>query len=1845
MAPRNQTDGRPLSVEFAAPRGEAGSDVDIVLIFNKSMRSLDSKAPAAVPVSLSPSLAGHWEWIGSRILHFVPTAWTVPRATEYEVVVPVGTRALDGSEFLRPFVMAFQTPRPRVESVAIENKPNGVITLTIHPETTPDEVQHATHLTLSVSGKTVDIPFKTRDSEQDSGVDLVPLQPLPHDVDVSVAVDGSLHSSEGPRTLGETWHGTVHTYGPLVIHGECPTNNADEAQPTEHPPVNDRSCLWGQVTLEFSSPVSPKDAMRAVSITPYAKINPLDASDTESTQEVVLNAAFIPGKEYTVRVAPWLRGGRGKKSRLLRDTYGEALAKPWSQSFRFRPEPAEEPMSPVRIWASGSIIDTAPPTAVNAYASKLSELGVTTASLTLPEYALLANDDAARASPSIAGAKHWKVPLSPSNKGKARIALDGLFGDLGHERGGAIVALDDNGKPLAQWMAHVTDLGLTTVSTPFDRLAWVTHLSTATPIAGVTVDFMPSSDGHKPSTGQTDAEGFYFDSAAEPRTMPDSVSAQHQDDWTVERSGYERELPGLGKASVFTNQGIYRPGETVRIKGIMRAFTRTGIDIPKQRDVSVSVKPYEGTMQATLSAKLDDFGTFSTSWVIPTSIKLGVHFLEACLTLWQKPICGHAQFRVAEFRPPTFLVDTKAARDRYVRGDTVQCNAQARLLFGMPLRDAPIEWNASSTSAYFRPPIEEFYFWSGGSLDYRERDTHEATGRLDQAGAHVMDHKLSLGVAGDPAVHFTCQAGVTDSSHQQEFDTYTVLVHPAEFYLGIKSASTMEVSYVRPGTPIPIDVIAAEPDGARRAAVDVRLTFRRVTSTGGLGEVLSQCETKTGQTKKICTFIPGQPGNYKVVAEAADPRGNRVRAEMSVGCYVPKPQPAVRQTVSEPSTITPSPRSEVNLDKSAYEVGETAHLELASPFDTSEALVTVVREGILARRRVTLSSSSATLELPIVDAYVPNALVSVHFLKGRTSPPASFDDPGAPAARYFETDLRVSPAGHKLNVKVAPSTKKALPGQNLDVELTVTDASGLPERCQLTVYATDEAVLALTGYSTPDPFGTFLDERRVWLTELDSRQFLLDRASMRGGWHQTLAPKVRMGATTIGNNELSVRQDMRTAVYFNPDLRTNARGQAHVSFRLPESLSSFRVMAVAVAKDRFGSAATSVTTSKALMLRPALPRLLRAGDEAEAAVLVTSSLDHPMNTTVSLVAEGLKLLGEASQTVAVGAGATAEVRFSVRTSGVGRARLRFSGVASSGERDRVELPIDVKAPNVLQTVALYGDTTSVAGERLGNLHGVRPDVGGLSVSLASSALVGLDTDIQSLIEYPYGCTEQLASQLLPLVALTDLARSTGVEPTRNQDEAVKQMLTEITARQRSDGGFSYWPGSARSDPWISIQALTALIEAKSRGFDVPASILEKAARYARALVAKQGSSVKNGALGVYALDVLVQIAKPTTAETSGLHDAFEQRARLPLFARALLLHALATAHEDRAAVATVAREIEQSIRVDGPVAVSIPSNPDFAELLDSNVRTTALVLRALLAYDPRHPLISPLARGLLAARTGPNASFRTTQEAGWALVALNEYRKAREPSHEPFDARVFLGPALLAEARLSGNDLRASKFFIPTSKLGPSSGDVLAFEARGQGMLFYQARLTYSLPALPTEPRENGFIVHRTMRVTDRESASGRDAATTALQQLRETPDAIPVGSLVAVGVTFGTILPRNQVVIDCPVPAGLEITDFEHATSASLGPNAEAPHVVWLGNPGRNSQKDNNWIMPSHSEVRDDRMLFFFDHLDPGLYQAHFLTRATTLGTFIAPPAEVTEMYAPEISGLSRADRVRVVP
>jgi uncharacterized protein YfaS (alpha-2-macroglobulin family) len=230
-----------------------------------------------------------------------------------------------------------------------------------------------------------------------------------------------------------------------------------------------------------------------------------------------------------------------------------------------------------------------------------------------------------------------------------------------------------------------------------------------------------------------------------------------------------------------------------------------------------------------------------------------------------------------------------------------------------------------------------------------------------------------------------------------------------------------------------------------------------------------------------------------------------------------------------------------------------------------------------------------------------------------------------------------------------------------------------------------------------------------------------------------------------GGGALGVRSRFETTAVFAPELVTDAEGRASLELDVPDNLTTFRLMAVAVSDDdRYGVGSTTFRVNKPLMLRPALPRALRAGDRFEAAVVVNGRGVPPGPATVELAVTGATLEGPATRSVELGSDAAAEARFTVVAREPGEARFQFSATAGA-ERDGVSSVRRVASPARIETTALYGSTDGAEAQALGDLSALRPDVGGLSLQLASTALVGLDAGLGQLLDYPYACTEQLAA--------------------------------------------------------------------------------------------------------------------------------------------------------------------------------------------------------------------------------------------------------------------------------------------------------------------------------------------------------------------------------------------------------------------------------------------------------------------------------------------------------------------
>ncbi|MBX6332751.1 MAG: hypothetical protein IRY91_12965, partial [Gemmatimonadaceae bacterium] len=1204
-------------------------------------------------------------------------------------------------------------------------------------------------------------------------------------------------------------------------------------------------------------------------------------------------------------------------------------------------------------------------------------------------------------------------------------------------------------------------------------------------------------------------------------------------------------------------------------------------------------------------------------------------------------------YRVAEYRPPEFLVSVSADTLPRFPHDSLHARVEARYLFGAPMARAAVTWQMRQvplSSWDFTIPNTDGYFvgesgwwWEEGDEGNDVRVVASGTDTLDARGAHTVDVALPEPQKGR-AARVTISASVQDVNRQVVGASASVVVHPAAFYIGAKALGGR--FFWTAGAPQSIGIITVRPTGERVRGVRVQgVVVRRewhqvhrerdgVAELVGewVADTVARCDVTTGADAVPCTVTPPAGGTYTVSLHARDAAGR----EATTTFY--------RWATGKdwvPWNDESRFKVDVIADKTRYTVGDTATVLFASPFTGAEAWVTVEREGLIAQRRLTLTSGSTTLKFPITEAFVPNAFVSVFIVRGRSAPPGRLDDPGRPTIRVGYTELRVTPEVKRLAVTVAPTATEYRPGDTAHVALTVRDTRGAGARAEVTLWAVDEGVLALTGYRTPDPIDLLYRPRGLGLRLASNMANVAPQI-----------PEGEKGRRAPGGGGGADRSDIlrsrfQTTAFFLGSVVTGPDGKAIASAKLPDNLTTFRVMAVAVtAGDRYGSGESSMLVTRPLVARPALPRFVRAGDRLTAGTVVNRRTPGSASVTVQASATGIELAGPASRRATIDGGRGTEVRFPFRAIAGDSATFRFTA-ASGADADAVQVAIPVRPvfhPRAFTASGMVHDTATVT---LTLPAGIDPARSRVTFSLGGSPLAMLRGMYEQFHVYPYYCSEQVTSVAVPLLALYRL-RGAHDDPRARRELA--RAVETLAARQRTDGGIGFWSAEDWTSPWLTAHAGRFLLEAQRAGIPVSDSVLARLAAFlTRALHETAEQPVLTPVANWYtthatvlsdrvaAVDFLSRAGHPDIpAENRLLANA----AQLRWEDRVLLGEVLARRGATREALSLIAPAWGE-VRIEGNRAV-LPPRAHEAFYFDSYTRPLARLLTATLAVNPTHPLVGPLVESLVQQGRGSSWLW-TTQDAASVAGALAAY-EARQRQAAARGIRVrsgartifttgpagVAGDSTIALAGLLSKDARGAPVLrLAVDIPGAKPGDVA-----------YYYVTVHEVPLeRPVTPFDQGIQVERWYE--------RYDAATPIVSAVE--------GELVRVRLRITVPAERHFVVVDDALPAGLEAVDLSLRTAAALpGPGANLRAGADEGDEGSPDTDDLDarwwfgswdagWWSPwDHKELRDDRVVYVATMLWPGTYTATYIARATTPGVFVRPPAHAEEMYNPAVNGRS---------
>ena len=877
--------------------------------------------------------------------------------------------------------------------------------------------------------------------------------------------------------------------------------------------------------------------------------------------------------------------------------------------------------------------------------------------------------------------------------------------------------------------------------------------------------------------------------------------------------------------------------------------------------------------------------------------------------------------------------------------------------------------------------------------------------------------------------------------------------------------------------------------------------------------------------------------------------------------------------------------------------------------------------------------------------------------------------PPRPAYASGQLNLRIPPLQRSLSLQVTPAQKELEPGGETTLDLVLKDAEGQPvPGAELAVVVVDEAILALSNYQLSDPLTTFYSDRPSDLMSVYGRSSIVlanpqalgiagatsapaatvvaEGFALRAAIQAPAAAAPTMAPAAVAaqpgsQQPIQVRTNFNPLAVFAPSVVTDDNGEAHVAVKLPDNLTRYRVMVVAVDQGKkFGMAETNLTARLPLMVRPSAPRFLNFGDRFELPVVLQNQTDEPMVVDVVVRAANLELTGASGLRVSVPPRDRVEVRFPAAAQMAGTAQIQIAA-AAKGSRgasyaDAASIELPVYTPATTEAFATYGVIDQGAAfQPVAAPGNVFPQYGGLEIETSSTALQALTDAVLYLVKYPYEGSDQMASRVLAVSALRDVLtafNAAGLPSPAVLEATVQSDIQSLQGLQNENGGFPYWRRGQDSIPFNTVHVAHALALASSKGFTVPPDMQQRLQEYLRQIenyYPPWYNQHTRQTLSAYALFVrnLIGDRDPDKAlkliNTAGLDN-------LSLDAVGWLWPVLEDAPGASAQLEDIRRLVNNRI-VETAGAANFTTHYDDQNylLLGSDRRTDAILLYALIGDNPQHDLIPKVVNGLLAHRT--SGHWNNTQENVFVLLALDRYFNTFETQTPDFVARIWLGDGYAGSQQFSGRITDRYETDIPMAALidqtqagGGTQNLILSKE--GQGRLYYRLGLSYAPTSLKLDALDMGFVVQRKYEALDNPEDVTQD---------QDGVWHIKAGARVRVNLTMETDDRRYHVALVDPLPAGLEIVNPALAVSGSVPQDPNSPDYRygwwWWG----------TWY--EHQNMRDDRAEAFTSLLWDGVYQYSYIARATTPGEFVVPPTKAEEMYSPEVFGRSGSDVVIV--
>jgi len=1250
-------------------------------------------------------------------------------------------------------------------------------------------------------------------------------------------------------------------------------------------------------------------------------------------------------------------------------------------------------------------------------------------------------------------------------------------------------------------LINVTDIGIVNKSTDnqicFQNQFYVVDLITGKPLPKVKVYLLHYNNEIK----TTDERGII-----ESDVFPTSVIAIKEKSLAlfnlVKTPG---EYPQPERCYIYTDRPVYRPGQTVYFKGILRKDEGSCYSLIDDKSVGVDIKdPAENIIYST---KLEvKNSSFSGSFTIPEEPPLGTYNIGVSSV--NSKYYGDVSFKVLEYRKPEFFVEVKSDKDKYLPNEKVRILISSKYYFGAPLKEAEVSYSIYETPHWEYEDYEEEYEDGYGYAEYLTSGETET----NEKGEALIEFQTKSSYESE--MMYTVEVRVRDISNREVAGKCSFKVYPGNFKINIITSKYLYT----PNENMPLKIELIDHDGipVKNKIVNFSVELEIYKNRKFYYKKILADTLKTDENGKIEINIKPQVCGYiKVSAASLDEYNNLITSNEFI--WIASENYYFGYGKKELEIIT---------DKNNYKTGEKAKILINSTIPDMTLFFNLESYKIHETKIINLKGNSVLIEIPIKKEYLPNVYVSVFGVRNKN---------------FYEItkNIKITPQEKFLKVDIIPDQNNYLPKEKATYRIKTTDFKGNPVSSELSFQVVDEAIYSIS-------------------PELQSKieDFFYGNKPNSVGTSYSFM-EYSYGGASKDIKDIDIRRKFKDTAYWNPYIITDKNGEAIIDVELPDNLTTWRAKTVAITNDTLvGTGINKIKTSKPLIARLIIPRFLVEDDILFISGIIHNYTEKTQNLKVVLNGEGFELFDKNDVEISVEPNKEKKINWQIKVKDVEKAK--FTLVAWNSEVNdgmELEIPVYLHGTQVWEVKAGKCDKEIVEKFDI-PLNSYKASI--ISIIYPSIAS-GMYHAIEYLVHYPYGCTEQTMNTFLPAIYFNLAIKNLGVEDlsfladnlTNFQNilgqlpEIMNKGLLRLYWYQHEDGGWGWWKNDP-SNPYLSSYVMYGLSEIKKSGYVINEKVFEKGKNYLKSII----PNIKEKETLIYVLYSFFESCEEgmTNEEreiigeySEKLYNELASEKNIHPYSGALLSIILNEFDKNRAK--NLLDKIYKEIKFLTPYsALFLCEEGNSYRWIDNNIEATAWVLKATLQIEPEREEIYKIIRYLVEMRR--MGHWRSTKETAVIISALTDFL-LKNPSelHPNYTLLLYLNDKKIKEMKVTRDILKkfSTDIKIDEEKIKKGGQNIIKIDKEGIGNLYYSSLLTYYQKGLITE-KNSGFKIERIYEKVIIEKKEEEEIE----EKFEPLNGPVKIGDKIRVKLKITGENFYEFIIIEDPLPSGFEVIEDE---------------------------------------------------------------------------------------------------